>query len=209
LSAYRLAVVRKLLQDDLDPTVARAYERTLTLLRSHGASIAEIDLPELGELAAINATGGFSAAESFAWHRALLAGKGNSYDPRVALRIGRGAGMSAADYVDLIHARAAWVGRMEARLQGFDALLSPTVPMVAPAISMLAPGAERDETFFRVNGLLLRNPSMVNMLDGCALSLPCHAGDELPVGLMVWHGALRDDSVLNVGRQIELLLRSH
>lgn len=208
LSAYRLAVVRNLLQDDLDPTVARAYERTLTLLRSHGASIAEIDLPELGELAAINATGGFSAAESFAWHRALLAGKGNSYDPRVALRIGRGAGMSAADYVDLIHARAAWVGRMEARLQGFDALLSPTVPMVAPAISMLAPGAERDETFFRVNGLLLRNPSMVNMLDGCALSLPCHTADELPVGLMVWHGALRDDCVLNVGRQIELLLRA-
>jgi amidase/aspartyl-tRNA(Asn)/glutamyl-tRNA(Gln) amidotransferase subunit A len=44
------------------------------------------------------------------------------------------------------------------------------------------------------------------MLDGCAVSIPCHVPDELPVGLMVWSGALRDDSVLNVARQIELLL---
>ena len=36
------------------------------------------------------------------------------------------------------------------------------------------------------------------MLDGCALSLPCHAAGELPVGLMLWHGALHDDAVLDV-----------
>ncbi len=208
LGAYRLAVVRNLMQDDLDATVARAYQRSLALLRQRGASITEIDLPELGELAAINASGGFSAAESFAWHRQLLAKHVADYDPRVAFRITRGSGMGAADYVDLLHARAAWIGRMEARLAGFDAVLSPTVPLVAPAIAALAPGAERDEAFFHVNGLLLRNTSMVNMLDGCAISIPCQAPDELPVGLMVWHGAMRDDGVLNVARQIEMLLQA-
>ena len=70
----------------------------------------------------------------------------------------------------------------------------------------MAPGAERDDAFFRVNGLLLRNPSVINMLDGCALSLPCHLPGELPVGLMVWHGALRDDTVLNVALQLEQFL---
>jgi Asp-tRNA(Asn)/Glu-tRNA(Gln) amidotransferase A subunit family amidase len=45
------------------------------------------------------------------------------------------------------------------------------------------------------------------MLDGCAISLPCHAPDELPVGLMVWQGAMRDDVVLNIAQQIETLLR--
>jgi amidase/aspartyl-tRNA(Asn)/glutamyl-tRNA(Gln) amidotransferase subunit A len=45
------------------------------------------------------------------------------------------------------------------------------------------------------------------MLDGCALSLPCHMAGELPVGLMVWHGALHDDAVLNVGLQIEQILQ--
>jgi amidase/aspartyl-tRNA(Asn)/glutamyl-tRNA(Gln) amidotransferase subunit A len=96
---------------------------------------------------------------------------------------------------------------MEAALAPFDALLSPTVPLVAPPIADVAPGAERDAEFFRVNALLLRNTSVVNMLDGCALSLPCHMAGELPVGLMVWHGALHDDAVLNVGLQIEQILQ--
>jgi len=208
LSTYRLAVARTLLQDDLDDTVASAYQRTLQLLRRQGVTITEIDLPELGELAGINSTGGFSAAESFAWHRKLLAAHAAAYDPRVALRIQRGASMGAADYVDLLQARADWITRMQARLAGFDALLCPTVPLVAPPIADLAPGAERDAAFFRVNGLLLRNTSMVNMLDGCAISIPCHAPGELPVGLMVWQCAMRDDGVLNVARQIERLLQA-
>ena len=96
---------------------------------------------------------------------------------------------------------------MDRALEGFDAILSPTVPMVAPPQATLAPGAERDETFFSTNTLLLRNTSMVNMLDGCAISIPCHAPNELPVGLMVWAGALQDDPVLNIARQIELALK--
>ncbi|MBL8339584.1 MAG: amidase [Rhodoferax sp.] len=206
LSAYRLAVVKRLLLDDLEPAVARAFERTLATLRRHGAQIVERDLPELDALAGINATGGFSAAESFAWHRRLLAEHGDAYDPRVALRIRRGATMGAAEYVDLLRARADWITRMQTRLAAWDALLCPTVPIVAPPIALLAPGAERDEAFFRVNGLLLRNTSMVNMLDGCAISIPCHTPDELPVGLMVWQGPMRDDGVLNVARQIESAL---
>ena len=95
-----------------------------------------------------------------------------------------------------------------AALNHFDAVLSPTVPIVAPNIASIAPGAERDEAFFRTNNLLLRNPSAINMLDGCALSLPCHVPGELPVGLMVWHGALHDDTVLNVSLQIEQALNT-
>ena len=203
LSAWRLAVPATLFLDGLDATVARAFERTLSRLRAAGAQITEIALAETAQLADVNATGGFSAAESYAWHRTLLARHGNAYDPRVKSRIERGAGMSAADYIDLLHARRAWIARMQTAIAGFDALLSPTVPIVAPPIASVAPGSERDAEFFRVNGLLLRNTSVVNMLDGCALSLPCHEAGELPVGLMVWHGALRDDPVLNIGLLIE------
>ena len=53
-----------------------------------------------------------------------------------------------------------------------------------------------DEAFFATNALLLRNPSVVNFLDGCALSLPCHRPGEMPVGLMVWGGLwLRDPAL--------------
>lgn len=207
LGAYRLAVVKNVFLDGIEPAVARAFEDALQTLRDGGARIEEIELPELAQLQAINATGGFSAAESYAWHRLLLERSGAGYDPRVVQRILKGATMKAHEYIDLVHARHDWITRVEAALSPFDAVLSPTVPITAPAIASVAPGAERDHEFFRINALLLRNPSIVNMLDGCAVSLPCHAAGELPVGLMLWHAALHDDAVLAVALQAEKALQ--
>jgi aspartyl-tRNA(Asn)/glutamyl-tRNA(Gln) amidotransferase subunit A len=207
LAAYSLAVVKNVFFDGIEPAVATAFERSLQTLRAAGARIREIELPELAELATINATGGFSAAEAHAWHRLLLERSGAGYDPRVAQRILRGATMKAHEYIDLVNARRDWIARVESALAPFDAVLSPTVPITAPTIASVAPGAERDDEFFRVNALLLRNPSIVNMLDGCAISLPCHTAGELPVGLMLWHAALHDDAVLAVALQAEQALQ--
>lgn len=215
LSAWRLAVPTALFLDDLDGAVAQAFERTLAQLRSAGAQIESIALPEAAQGAALQRHGSLAAAEAYAWHRPWLAQQSAQYDPRVRSRIERGAAMSAADYIDLLHARRDWIGRMEKALHGFDALLSPTVPVLAPTIASVAPAqgrdaaqdAARDAAFVRANALLLRNTGVVNLLDGCALSLPCHARGELPVGLMVWHAALHDDAVLNIGLKIEQLLQ--
>ena len=209
LSQSRFALARCLMQDDLSPTVASAFEHSLRVLRAAGAQIIELPLDDIAELAGINATGGLSAAESYAWHRSLIARRQPDYDPRVALRILRGASMSAADYIDLLAARQAWIKRMTARLSGFDAVLSPTVPLVAPAISELR---DDDTEFFRVNGLLLRNTAVVNMLDGCAISLPCYTPDQsqtqLPVGLMLWHAEMHDDTLLDAALQVEAALNA-
>jgi len=203
IASLRFAVPRTMVLDSLDPTVARAFDWALSRLAAAGATIETIDLPLLGEIASINASGGFAAAESWTWHRKLLAERGADYDPRVALRIRRGAAMSAAEYIELLAARRDWIGRMEEAMRPYDALLSPTVPIVAPAIGPLVAS---DEAFFAANGLLLRNPSIVNLLDGCALSLACHAEDELPVGLMLWAAAMRDDAVLDAGLAVEAAL---
>jgi len=203
LAGYRLAVPTTLFLDGMDATVAKAFERTLGILRRAGARIDTIALPEAAEQPAY----GFSPPEAYAWHRGLLATKGAQYDPRVRARIEKGATLAAWEYIALLDLRRAWQARMHAAIDRYDALLSPTVPITAPTIASVAPGAERDEEFFRVNTLLLRNTSLVNLLDGCALSLPCHVQGELPVGLMVWHGALRDDGVLNAGLRIEEALQ--
>ena len=207
ISAYRLGIPSTLMQDGLDKTVSQAWQRTLKTLRDAGAQLVELPLTELNELQQIQATGGFSAAESYAWHATLLKQKGHGYDPRVAARINKGATMSACDYINLHQARVNWKQRMTLAMRGLDALLSPTAPIVAPPISSVAPGTQRDEAFFQINAQLLRNPSVINMLDGCAISIPCHLADELPVGLMIWAEAMRDDSVLNVALQIEKLLQ--
>ncbi|WP_372526199.1 amidase [Piscinibacter sp.] len=200
LHAWRFGVPETALLDSLDATVARAFDRALGALRSAGAQVVPFALREIGELGQIQSTGGFSAAESWTWHRHRLAAHGAQYDPRVAARIRRGERMSAADYIDLLQARQHWIARVEQATVGFDALLTPTVPIVAPPIAELEAS---DDAFFAANALLLRNPSVVNMLDGCALSLPCHRPGEMPVGLMVWSSALRDDAVLNASLAIE------
>jgi aspartyl-tRNA(Asn)/glutamyl-tRNA(Gln) amidotransferase subunit A len=206
LASYRLAVARPLMQDGLDATVSRAWERSLSRLRAGGAVVQEIGLRALDDLPAINATGGFSPAEAYAWHYPLMEKHKASYDPRVLARIMRGAAMTAREYIELQRARRAWIAEVEAALAGFDAVLSPTVPIVAPPLAEVDAGAERDEAFFRVNGLLLRNTAVVNMLDGCGISIPCHQPGELPVGLMIWAPAMQDDVVLNIAAQIEHLL---
>ena len=203
LHALRLALPETLMLDGLDADVARAFDRTLNLLRQAGATIEELALAPLAELGVLQANGGFAAAESWAWHRGHLAVMEAEYDPRVAQRIRRGETITAADYIDLLQARTDWIARVGAELRGFDAVLSPTVPMVAPA---MAPLLSSDSRFFAINGLLLRNPSVVNMLDGCALSLPCQQPGQMPVGLMVWAPALADDTVLGVGLAIEAAL---
>ena len=90
--------------------------------------------------------------------------------------------MSVADYLDMHEARLAIIAEVGRQTAGFDAVLSPTVPIVAPKISDVS--SSKDE-YRRVNVLLLRNPSIVNLLDGCALSIPCHAHGDAPVGLML------------------------
>ena len=207
LSDYRIAIPTTLMLDDLSDTVRQAWDRSLHQLAQAGARLTEIKLLEINDLPGLLSTGGFSAAESFSWHRHLLAKSATDYDPRVAHRIERGEHMKAFEYLELQQGRAAWIRRMHQAMQGYDVMLSPTVPITSPTIASMAPGAARDEAFFKANGLLLRNTSVVNMLDGCALSLPCHRVGELPVSLMVWQGPMADDVVLNASLAIEHVLK--
>jgi len=204
LPAWRLAMPRTVMLDALEPAVATAFEHALARLRAAGARIEDIDIPALADTAALQRDGGLSAAESWAWHRQRLVAHEGQYDPRVVTRIRRGEAIGAADYIDLQNERRNWIARMEAALAGFDALLSPTLPIVAPR---LQPLIDSDAAFFAANALLLRNPSLVNLLDGCALSLPCHRQGGWPVGLMVWGPALADDRVLGISLAIDRVLR--
>jgi Asp-tRNA(Asn)/Glu-tRNA(Gln) amidotransferase A subunit family amidase len=203
LTQWRLALPRTLMLDELEPEVARSFDTAVSRLRGAGAQVEEIDLPELSELVSLQTRCSFAAVESWAWHRDLLEARESAYDPRVAQRIRKGQAVPAADYLALRQARSDWIQRMDARLRGFDALLSPTVPCVAPPIASVA---QDDDRFFRVNALLLRNPSVVNMLDGCAISLPCHRPGDWPVGLMLWAGAERDDELLALAAAVEAAL---
>ena len=206
LAGLRLAVTRDFVLDQIDADVAAAFERTLDLLAKAGACIRWFDFPELHELPRINATGGLTAAEAWQGHRQWLEGdNSHRYDGRVAQRIRRGASISAADYLDIQHARHRLIGVAHERLGDADAWLLPSVATVPPKLADLAD----DAAFFATTGLVLRNTSVLNFLDGCALSLPCQRGDELPVGLSIAGLNGQDARVLQVSRAIETLLREN
>ena len=201
LSALRLALPRGSMLDGMDATVAAAFERSLRQLRGAGADIVDVELPRDIDPAACS--GRIGAAEAWAWHRHRLEQRHRHYDPRVLARVRMGSDITAADYIDLLQQRDAWILRMGHIEQGFDAFICPTVPIVAPPLQLLI---DDDSAFFATNATLLRNPSAVNYLNGCALSLPCHAADELPVGMMIWAGENGDDRVLGVSLAVERAL---
>ena len=199
----RFAVPETQVLNGMDASVSAAFERACAVLRAAGAHLHRLAVPEFDELARLYARGSLAGAEAWAWHRPLLATRAADYDPRVGARIEGGRAMGAADYIDLLAARRRWIAQVGARIDGFDALLMPTVPLVAPRIAELQAS---DEAYFAANGLMLRNPSFINFLDGCALSLPCHAPGEAPVGLMLAASGGRDHALLALGQGVEAAL---
>jgi aspartyl-tRNA(Asn)/glutamyl-tRNA(Gln) amidotransferase subunit A len=181
LAAQRLAVPRTLVLDDLEPAVAAAFERACAALSRAGARLVEMPLTELGEYGAINAKGGFSPPEAYAWHAPLIERRGAEYDPRVRVRIERGRAMSAAEYVILTQQRADFIAAVDARTADVDALLMPTIAITAPPIAAF----DKDDDYWRLNGRILRNTAVINFLDRCAITLPIQPPGTAPVGLMV------------------------
>lgn len=200
MRGLRLAVPQTLMLDDVDATVAQAFERALRRLSEAGAQVVEIPFKALGDIASLSMPGGFSPIEGFAAHHARLERGAHQIDPRVVARMMLGKGISAQDYLGLLTRRQGWIAAAQQILQGFDAMLCPTVPMVAPLIEPLR---QDDEAFFKVNRLLLRNPSAINYMDGCSWSLPCQAEGELPVGLMVSGLAGQDAPLARVALALE------
>ncbi|WP_233859345.1 amidase [Paraburkholderia sp. HD33-4] len=205
LTGLRFGVTSDYVADELDETVSTAFNRVIDMLRRAGASVEHFAFPELHEVAGRLPLAGITAAQAWAWHREHVARNAEAYDPRVLKRLRAGEGRSAADYIDLLAARERFVRDARTRLARFDAWLMPTVAIVPPLIS----DVERDdEAFSAVNAKVLRNPAVVNFMDGCALTLPCHHEDGLPVGFSICGPALSDASILATGRSVEALLHA-
>jgi aspartyl-tRNA(Asn)/glutamyl-tRNA(Gln) amidotransferase subunit A len=198
----RLLVPRSSALEDLDPEVARAFESSLCMLSKAGALIAERPVPAFDRQDEYFRCGGLAGAEAYHLHRPRLE-RLAEFDPRVAQRITLGKALSAADYLELGFLRAAFIREVGALAAPFDAILMPTCACVAPAI---AAADASDEAYTRWNMRMVRNTGLVNFLDGCAATLPCHAPGEAPVGLSVCGPALSDRHVLAVAAAIERVL---
>jgi aspartyl-tRNA(Asn)/glutamyl-tRNA(Gln) amidotransferase subunit A len=200
VKGMRLAVPTTVVLDNLDDAVAAAFERAIARLSDAGALIERIAVPEFDRVTAMNAKGGFSGAESFAWHRALMSRREADYDPRVVVRIRKGEAQSAADYVDLLAARQELIADFATRCAPYDAMVMPTVAIAPPRIDELV---KDDDAFTKANLLALRNCTLINFTDGCAISLPVHREGDAPVGLMLAAPGGEDRRLLELAAGVE------
>ena len=197
LRGLRFAVPEDVVMENIDDQVARAFTSALSKLSAAGAEIVELPMRLLADARQINL---FSPIEAWAWHERLLAEREPLYDHRVSQRIRIGASYGAQDLQRLRDERKAWIAAVEATIAGFDAMLMPTTPIVAPRTEALLAS---DEAVFEANRRLLRNPALINLLDGCALSIPCHRSGDLPVGLMLAAPAMQDAKLIAIGSVVE------
>lgn len=198
----RLGVLTTLVMDDMDETVSRTWENSLSRLAANGMLLEDCACPPVRDIPAANAKGGFPAAESLAWHQTLLETHTALYDPFVLNRILRGHEQSAVDYIALRAERARLIRRATEIMDHYDAIILPTVPIIAPRIAELDDSAH----YAKVNLLLLRNTAIGNFLDRCAISLPANRPGDAPVGLMIMGRAHADATLFHIAAQIERIL---
>lgn len=204
VAGLHLAVPQSVALDELDEPVAKTFSAAIQYLSQAGARITDAPFRSLDRVASLNAKGGLAAMESFAWHQALIKSKRSLYDPRVLARILRGESCTAADYVDLLAARKAVIAEAETEFASFDAIILPTAAIVPPRIADLA----TDEAYGRINLLSLRNTTLINVIDGCSISLPIHKAGEAPVGLMLACRGGSDHQLFTLAKAIESALKA-
>jgi aspartyl-tRNA(Asn)/glutamyl-tRNA(Gln) amidotransferase subunit A len=179
LAGVRFSLPEGLLLERLDDIVAPAFAAAVARLDAGGVRLSHEKLPLLDDWVAVNERGGVIPPEACAVHRDRLRRRAADIDPNVRVRIERGCAVSEADLAEILRERRRLVAAMDARVNGLDALVIPTTAIVAPTIAEVD-----DAKVFAVrNAAVLRNTSMVNFFDLCAISLPLSA--SLPVGLML------------------------
>lgn len=199
----RLGVVRDYVTGAGDAAVAEAHEAALERLAAAGVRLVALDIPEFARMPELNRNGGIVGAEAFALHRQRLATMGNHVDPFVRARIEASGAMLAAEYIELLEARARIRRMVAERAASLDALVMPTVQIVAPRMADLADPDRAAE----VNRMCLRNTALANFLDVPSVSIPCQPEGALPVGLMLLGRTGADRRLLSVAAGLESTVR--
>ncbi len=215
-SAIRLGLLTDFLLDDLDETVAARFHAAVSKVSKAGVSITDAAFPELNELGDINRDGGLAPAEALEWHRRLIAERGDQYDQRVRRRIEGGSRASAVYYIEVLNHRRRLIDRFDEVAAGFDALIAPTVAILPPPIGSFPPDGDSsdpgDRYYTTTNLKALRNTSVGNFLDSCAVSLPLCGPEERAttpaVGFMLMAPAMADRRLLRTADALEDLLRN-
>lgn len=203
----RLAFGETLFFDGVEPEVEQAVREAGKVLAGLGARVDGIAVPEAALAMAEQKRALAIAAEACAVNGRFLDEHFDALDPAVAHRMIAGRTLSAPDYFALLRQWMALRAAVQRTLRDVDALLVPTTPL--PARPLATIDATRD-SYADYNARYLRNTAVGNLLNLCAVSLPCGFTREgLPIGLMVYAKPFQEDVALRVAHAYERATEWH
>lgn len=202
LSDVRFAVPQDFALGRTDETVARAFERTVERLKQCGATVVERNFVDLTLPSRIAAESGIIIADAYALHEKWLHERLAQYDPLVGPRVIAGQDVAAHRYINGKRALKEFARVFDEETAGFDALLTPTVPIVAPRVDDL----RTTEEYLRVNALAFSLTELANRIDVPSIALPFGPADAGPYGLMLTGRRSDDVRLLSIARRVEQAL---
>jgi aspartyl-tRNA(Asn)/glutamyl-tRNA(Gln) amidotransferase subunit A len=201
VAGLRLAFGETLFFDDVEPEVADAVREAGRALAGLGAHVRSIAVPEAAEAWGEQRRAMMIGAEACVVNARFLDEHFDALDPVVSHRMLTGRRLSATDYFALLRQWAALRERVVVTLRDVDALLVPTTPLPARPLEVID---ATKESYGEYNTRYLRNTAVGNILNLCAVSLPCgftRAG--LPIGLMIYARPFQEDVALRVAYAYE------
>ena len=201
LVGLRVGVLQGAVLDELDTYVASAFERSLRRLQ--GANLSDVTLSAQRHIDAVAQRGGIAPREAFDVHHEIMREAADAIDPNVRVRIQGGAAVSDEAHRANLEARASAIALTDRLFDDYDVLALPTTPIVAPTHAAVA----SSDGFAKHNRLLLRNTSIANFLDLCAISLPAPDPGPLPCGVMLFARSGNDRALLQIALSVEAAFR--
>jgi aspartyl-tRNA(Asn)/glutamyl-tRNA(Gln) amidotransferase subunit A len=196
----RVGVPRDYFFDDLDDEVRAAVEQALVVIRALVTDVRDVRID-------VSSDRTVQAAESYAYHATTVALTPSLYQPETLRRIRTGEKISAAEYIQRRRELDMERRRSHQFFADVDLLVTPTMPIPAPAIADL----RRDPDALRPAELkLLRNTRPFNVWGLPAVSVPCgFTKGGLPIGLQIAGPQWREELVLRLAQAYESATEWH
>ena len=197
VAGVRLGVPATYFFDDVEPEMEESTRLAVAVLAAMGVSVEEVRVPDaLDDLfevyLAIQQPEARTAHEDLGW----FPSQADRYAPHVRKALERAGVYRATDYIRAQKARQTFMREMKAVLGQVDALVTPTLPLVAPAAAhverLLAVGGRKEG----IGRALVRLTFPFNLSGQPTLTLPCgFSKSGLPIGLQLV-GAHYDEATL-------------
>lgn len=198
LTRMRFAALRTVVMDDIRTEPETAYAAAVARLREAGATVEEIDAPEVAEAMPLSPT--LFTGEAYGlWRDVIEAAPEKMFAP-ILERFRGGKPVSAADYVAAWHTLAGLRVQWQARVAGYDAVLMPSAPNMPPDRDRLM---EDDAYYVTENLLTLRNTRVGNLLGLSAVTLPTGSPS---CGIMLCGAPHGEERLLRVAAAAEAAL---